>query len=193
MRALIFPRHSGSREAAVRNPETRGCASGFRARELRSRPGMTVDKQQTSAIVPAPALFLRVRGILPSQPSLQKSEGTGAPLGASVFRLCLSSRRGALRSAPVRRFLGPGRAFREAAQAQTSPSASSSRRLVVAGGGAPRPSRVRGCEPRPRAPLPIPRQARLQDAPLVDRDARIVTPPEEPGISFAKNFRIEIV
>ena len=124
--------------------------------------------------------------------SFQKRGGRSAArrIGPSVG---LPPREAALRSAPARRFLGPGRAFREAAQAQTSPSASSSRRLVVAGGGAPRPSRVRGCEPRPRAPLPIPRQARLQDAPLVDRDARIVTPPEEPGISFAKNFRIEIV
>src|SRR5581483_8723189 len=70
-------------------------------------------------------------------------------IGPSV---CLPSGRRALRSAPARRFLGPGRASREA---KASPSASSSRRLVVAGGGAPGPSRSRACEARQRAPLPI--------------------------------------
>jgi hypothetical protein len=49
---------------------------------------------------------------------------------------------------------------------------------------------VRGSEPRPRAPVPIPRQARLQDAPLVDRDERKIKLPESmwirnPGKFFA--------
>jgi hypothetical protein len=39
--AVFAPCHSGSREAAIRNPDTHAVASGFRARSLRSRPGMT--------------------------------------------------------------------------------------------------------------------------------------------------------
>jgi tripartite-type tricarboxylate transporter receptor subunit TctC len=43
MRALLTTRHSGRREAAIRNPEASPeCVSGFRARSLRSRPGMTL-------------------------------------------------------------------------------------------------------------------------------------------------------
>jgi len=39
-------------------------------------------------------------------------------------------------------------------------------------GRGPGPSRVRGCEPRPRAPLPAPPAERLRKAPLASGDAR---------------------
>jgi hypothetical protein len=121
-----------------------------------------------SAIIPAPA-FSRVRGTENFSARLQKKkgEGPGAPSGAWVFpprggRTSPAAHR--LTAAPVRRrsrafaslcagcggFSVRGRAFREA---YTSPSASSSRRLLVAGGGAPYRPGVRGCEPRPRAPI----------------------------------------
>jgi hypothetical protein len=134
--------------------------------------------------------FSRVRGVevFPS-----KSEGPGAPPGAGYFL----SRGGKppaahrLTAAPVRRrprafaplcacrgdFSARVRAFREAMRkARASPSASSSRRLVVAGGGIPcRPGR-RGCEPRPRAPVSrIVRLAALP--PVIPKAARGATAP----------------
>ena len=55
-------------------------------------------------------------------------------------------------------------------------------------GRLPEASRCRVCETRQRAPFPIPRQARLQDAPLVDRDERIIALPGELGIRNRENF-----
>ena len=179
--------------APIRNPDMPAGISGFRARCFAApRNDISFFVFQTNTIAPRPRFFQRVRGILPSQPSLSKSEGTGAPLGASAFRFA-SLAGSALRSAPVRRFFGSGPRFsREHATRMASPSASSSRRLVVTGGGIPyRPGAMpakhdSGRRSRSHSKTPL-------ETPLVDRDAHIVRPLERPGIRYQKRFfRVEI-
>ena len=152
--------------------------------------------------LPAPALFARPGilqpsllparlGLAPFAPTKRGGRSAAWRIGPSVLPPVAGRR--ALRSAPAnkpapfaqtssRRFLGPGRAFREAPKRLSvsellAPVRSDRRRGPV-------PSRERGCEPRPRAPFPIPRQARLQDAPLVDQDGRRIKPLESLGIRF---------
>src|SRR5581483_2153477 len=113
-----------------------------------------------------------------------KKRGAGAPLRRIGPSVCLSFERRALRSAPARRFLGMGRAFREA---KASPSASSSRRFLVTGGGAPcRPgsaaaSRARGRQSRSHSKTP-------RETPLVDQDGGTIRPPKGLGIRNRENF-----
>jgi hypothetical protein len=121
-----------------------------------------------SAIVPAPAFFHAPGHSSITALASFKSEGAGAPLQRIGPSVCPSFERRALRSAPARRFLGMGRAFREA---KASPSASSSRRLVVAGGGAPcRPGsaaagRARGRRSRSPPSTPAGRPSWIGTAP----------------------------
>ena len=134
----------------------------------------------------APRFFQRVRGILPSQPSFRfGSEGAGAPVRRN--KPFVSSLAGGKRLAALQHSDFSARAALFVRRRSVSPSASSSRRLVVAGGGVPdRPgcaaaSRARGRRSRSHSKTP-------RETPLMDQDARIVRPPERPGIRNPKKF-----
>src|SRR5579885_286467 len=139
---------------------------------------------QAASILPAPAQFARP-GIFPSQPSFPfEARGPERRFGANDLSYPPVSGRRTPCGAPARRFLGMGRAFREA---KASPSASSSRRLLVTGGGAPcRPgsaaaSRARGRRSRSPPSTPAGR-------PLVDQDGHTLRPPGGLGIRNRKKF-----
>src|SRR5579885_273875 len=139
---------------------------------------------QAASILPAPAQFARP-GIFPSQPSFPfEARGPERRFGANDLSYPPVSGRRTPCGAPARRFLGMGRAFREA---KASPSASSSRRFLVTGGGAPcRPGTVLAKHDsgrRSRSHSKTPRET-----PLVDQDGGTIRPPKGLGIRNREKF-----
>src|SRR5579885_555028 len=140
---------------------------------------------RAASIVPAPAFFhASGHSSITALASFRKRGGRSAATAHRAFRLPLFFERRALRSAPARRFLGMGRAFREA---KASPSASSSRRFLVTGGGAPcRPGTVLAKHDsgrRSRSHSKTPRET-----PLVDQDGGTIRPPKGLGIRNREKF-----
>ena len=138
----------------------------------------------------SPPLLFEARGRLHSSPPSRgrhfphpKTRGMARRWAQPSFQCAIPFGIAAPAGAPSRRSpSGAGPRFLPGIPARTVSQLLAGGRS--ASGRSPGAARVRGCEPRPRAPRPVPLSRRLMTAPLDERDPLRIRPPQRAGITF---------